>query len=121
MRLRWTGFVGAQRRKDRAMGEGNDEEEGSEVRAGRQLHQEAVGFRRAALRRVGNEGAQKVASPDEEHKGTDELAGVENMEQDEEDEHILPKEVDLQTRRAPDEGNEEEEPKTVGKNDGLVE
>ena len=73
--------------------------------------------------RVGNKGSQKAVRPDEKQKGVDELAGVEKKEQDEEGEDVQPKGIELETRKTPGEGNdedgEEEEPRRVGKNEGV--
>ena len=80
-------------------------------------------FRGQALPRVGNKGSQKAVRPDEEQKAIDELAGVENMEQDEEGEDVQLEEGELVTSKTSDEGNDEdgkdEVPQRVGKGEGV--
>ena len=102
---------------------------------GRELHQEGVDFQRAGLGgpqqvppastlpRVGNKGSQKAVRPDEEQKAIDDLAGVENMEQDEEGEDVQLEEGELVTGKTSDEGNDEdgkdEVPQRVCKGEGV--
>ena len=66
---------------------------------------------------------QKRVRPDEEQKAIDELAGVENMEQDEEGEDVQLEEGDFVTSKTSDEGNDEdgedEVPQRVGRDEGV--